>query len=231
MRRKEKVVHSSLVVFLLTCLLGSSAFASIGIKEMQFSFRNLNYYSSQALGFSQGTSLSADVAIPTGPGTVDYAYAISNAVVTLSTMPLTNGVGTNTGTFSSPATLTVTGNLIKKSTSADLTGNVTLFVATMDSSSMVMTEALSKFATGSALFTPTGGALFTGVADGSITLVLPEFTMGLWGRGVTVLFGAANSMTPTTASVQITTNAVPEPLTISLLAAGMLALSRKRKTN
>jgi hypothetical protein len=37
-------------------------------------------------------------------------------------------------------------------------------------------------------------------------------------------------MTPTTASVQITTDAVPEPLTVSLLAAGMLVVSRKRKS-
>jgi hypothetical protein len=228
MRRDR--LHSGLALVVFTCLFCSSSFASIGIKEMQFSFRNLPYYSNQTLGFSQGTSLSADVGIPTGPSTVDYAYAISNGVVTLSNMSLTSGVGTKTGTFSGPATLTVTGNLIKKATSADLTGNVTLFVAQMDSSSMVMTEVLSKFASGSALFTPVSGALFTGVTDGSQTIVLPDFTMGLWGKGVTVLFGAANSMTPTTASVQITTDAVPEPLTISLLAAGMLVLSRKQKT-
>lgn len=227
-KRKEKVVHLSLVVFLLTCLSFSSAFASLGIKEMQFSFENLPYYSNGTLGFSQGTSLSADVAIPTGPSTVDYAYSIRNAVMTLSNMPLTAGYGSESGTFSGPATLTVTGRLIKNATLADLTGNVTLFVAQMDSASIVMSEIFDTYAEGAALFTPTSGALVSGVADGSITLVLPEFAMGLWGMGADVWF-ADNSMTPADAGVLITTDAVPEPMTLTLLSAGILMLSRKRK--
>jgi hypothetical protein len=228
MRRKEKVVHSGLAVFLLTCLLFSSAFASLGIKEMQFSFENLPYYSNQMLGFSQGTSLSADVAIPTGPSTVEYAYSIRNAVVTLSNMPLTLGYGTNSGTFSGPATLTVTGRLIKNATLTDLTGNVTLFVAQMDSASLVLSQIFANYADGAALFTPTSGALVSGVADGSVTLVLPEFAMGLWGWGANVSF-ANNSMSPPNAGVQITTDAVPEPMTLSLLSAGIFMLSRKWK--
>jgi hypothetical protein len=225
MRRDR--LHSSLAVFVYTCLLFSTAFASIGIKEMQFSFENLTYYSNQVLGFSQGTSLAGDVGILTG-STVNYDYRIGNAVVNLSNMPLTAGYSTSSGTFPGPATLTVTGNLIKKATSTDLTGNVTLLVAQMDSPSLVMSEVFIDYAEGAALFTPTSGALFDGVADGADMIVLPEFAMGLWGWGVNVMF-ADNSMRPTDAGIQITTN-VPEPVTLSLLSAGILVLSRKRRS-
>lgn len=214
----------SLVFFVLTCLVVSPVFAAIQVQEMQFSFEDLPYYSGQTLGFSQATTLNADVAIYT---TGDYAYTISNPVVTLSDMSLTGGFGTSTGTFGGPATLTVTGNLIKNSTAVDLTGNVTLLVASMDTGSFVMSELFSEYAAGSALFTPTGGALFGGVTDGSDLVKLSNFAMGLWGYGTDVLFGN-NSMTPPDASVQISAQ-IPEPLTLSLLSAGLLILSRRRK--
>ena len=224
----EKGKLARLVVLITVCLFVSTSFAgTVEIKEMQFSFIGLPYYSNQTLGFSKGTSFVVDIAIPTGPSTVDYAYTIQNAIVTLSDMSLTGGLGTSTGTFDAPATLTVTGNLLNDA-STDLTGNVTLLVATMDSASLVMAEVFSRFASGAALFTTTGGALFGGVADGGDTLVLEDFGMGLWGSGVNVLFGG-NAMSPYTAGVQITTDAVPEPATMGLLAMGLLILSRKRK--
>jgi hypothetical protein len=194
---------------------------------MQFSFEDLPYYSNQTLGFSQSASLDGSVAIPTGPSTVDWAYTIQNAQVTLSGMSLAGGFGTAAGTFDGPATLTVTGHLIKTDTLADLTGAVTLLVATMDSASLGMSEQFSQFASGSALFTTTGGALFGGIVDGGNTVVLEDFGMSLWGSGVDVLFGD-NAMTPPNASVQITTDAIPEPATMGLLAMGLLILSRKR---
>jgi hypothetical protein len=224
--RKENVVHSIAAVVLLTCLLFSSAFASIQVKEMAFSFENLKYYSNQALSFSQGTFIVADVGIAAGSG-VSYDYTITNAVVTLGTMPLTGGYGTNSGTFSSPATLTVTGNLIKNATSTDLTGNVTLLTAQMDSATMVISQVFSKYASGDAMFSPIGGALFAGVDDGAEKIVLQPFSMGFWAWGTTVLF-ADNTMTAPEAGIQIS---VPEPLSITLLAVGMLAVSRKRKIN
>ena len=223
MRSKGKVFHSSAAFMLLTCLLVSSAFATIQVKEMAFSFENLKYYSNKTLGFSQSAFVNADVAVASG----SYDYTITNAVVTLSNMPLTAGYGTNSGTFSSPATLTVTGNLIKNATSADLTGNVTLFTAQMDSATMVISQIVSKYASGDAMFSPVSGALFTGVTDGADVIVLQPFSMGMSVLGTTVLF-ADNTMTALEAVMQIS---VPEPLTITLLAAGMLAVSRKRKSN
>jgi len=229
MKKQGISKHTAVALLVLVGLLISPTFgAMIEIKEMQFSFIGLPYYSNQTLGFSAGTSLAGDVAIPTGPSTVDYAYTIQNAVVTLSNMSLTSGAGTSTGTFDGPATLTVTGNLIKKATAANLTGNVTLFEAQMDSSDLVMQQVYSQFAAGSALFTTTSGALFDGVADGDDTVYLEDFGMGLWGSGVTVLFGD-NSMTPYNAGIQITTDAIPEPATIGLLSMGMLSLLRKRR--
>ncbi len=222
--KRGRMAFSGLVVLIVVCVCISSSYAgTVEIKEMQFSFIGLSYYSNQTLGFSQGTSLVADIAIPTGPDTVDYAYTIQDAVMTLSNMSLTDGFDTAAGTFDGPATLTVTGNLIN-STSTNLTGNVTLLVASMDSSNLVMSEVFSQFAAGSALFTTYGGALFDGVADGGDTLVLRDFGMGLWGSGVDVLFGN-NSMSPPTAGVQIT---IPEPATMGLLSMGMLILLRKR---
>lgn len=227
--KKQGIFKHTAVALLIVGLLISPTFGSmIEVKEMQFSFIGLPYYSSQTLGFSASTSLAGDVAIPTGPSTAVYAYTIQNAVVTLSNMSLSSGFGTSAGTFDGPATLTVTGNLVKKSTSTNLTGNVTLFEAQMDSSSLAMQQIYNQFAAGSALFTATSGALFDGVADGDDTIYLEDFGMGLWGSGVNVLFGD-NSMSPYTAGVQITTDAVPEPATIGLLAMGILSLLRKRR--
>ena len=230
--KKGKMLVSSLMVLVTACLCVSTSFAGmVEIKEMVFSYNaGLPYYSNETLGFSQSTSIVGDVAIPTGPGTVEWAYSIQNAVVTLSDMSLVSGFNTTTGTFDgSAAMVTVTGNLIKNSNSADLTGNVTLLEASMDSSTFEMSEIFSQFASGSTTFTTDGGALLAGVLDGDDTVVLEEFGMGLWGTGVNVLFGA-NSMSPYTAGVQITTDAlVPEPATMGLLSLGMLILSRRRK--
>jgi len=215
----------SFVFFVLTCLVVSPAVMAIQVQQMQFSFEDLPYYSNQTLGFDQATTLNADVAIYT---TGVYAYTITDAVVSLSDMALTSGGGT-TGTFAGPATLTVTGNLIKNSTAASLTsGSVTLLVATMDADSFVMSQVFDYYAAGSALFTPTGGALLGGVADGSDLVKISNFGMGLWGYGTNVLFGTNNSMTPDEAGVQINAQ-IPEPLTISLLSMGLLILSRRRK--
>lgn len=212
---------------LIVAVVASSFAGTIEIKEMQFSFVDLPYYSSQTLGFSQGTALAGDVAIPTGPGTVDWAYTIQDAVVTLSNMPLIAGLNTSSGTFSGPATLTVTGSLI--SSSGALTANTTLLIAQMDSATFLMQQAFPGFASGLGFFTTTGGALFGGVSDGSNQVVLKGFEMGLWGSGTSVLFGASNSMTPDTAGIQITTDAIPEPATLGLLSLGMLLISRKRR--
>ena len=226
-REKRRRGRSILVVLIIALLCVSASFADmVEIKEVQFSFIGLPYYSSQTLGFSQAPSLVGDAAIATGPGTVDYAYSIKDAVVTLSDMALVSGYGTSAGSFGGPATLTVTGKLIKNATSADLTGNVTLLVATMSSPSLDVCEVFSQFASGAALFSTTGGELFGGVADGANTLFVGDFGMGLWGSGVDVLF-ADNSMAPYNAGVQITT---PEPATIGLFSMGMLILLRKRKS-
>jgi len=229
---KGKIGFATLMVLITACLFASASFAgTVEIKEMQFSFTSLPYYSNQTLGFSnQATSLVADVAIPTGPSTVDWAYSIQNAVVSLSGMPLVSGVNTSSGTFGGPATLTVTGSLI--SSSGALTANTTLLIAQMDSATFMMQQAFPGFASGLGMFTTTGGALFGGVDDGSNKVVLKGFEMGLWGSGTSVLFGASNSMTPDTAGIQITTDAIPEPATLGLMVGvggGMLFLRRRRQ--
>ena len=228
---KGKMSFSNLVIVIIAGMVVSTSFAGLlEIKEMQFSFQDLPYYSNQTLGFNQASTIAGDVAIPTGPGTVDYAYTIQGAVVALSGMDLVGGLGTNTGTFGGPAILTVTGDLVKTSTETSLTGGaVVLFEAEMIQDTLTMTEVLTDFAAGGAFFNTIGGALLTGVADGAMTLVLEDFEMGLWGKQTQVLFGAENAMTPPLAQLQITTDAVPEPATLALLSVGLLAVVRKRK--
>jgi len=229
---KEKKV-TYLFVLLAACLLVVPSVAgTVEIKEIQFSFIGLPYYSQQTLGFSQAAEFDGSVAIPTGSDTVDYgAYTISGAVVTLSSTALSDGYDTSTGTFDGPITLTITGTLYDVQTLTAITGNVVLLEASMDSDSLVMEEVFTNFASGSALFTTTGGALYLGnggVVNGDEVLYLDDFGMGLWGSGVTVLFGD-DSMTPYNASLQITTNAIPEPATLGLLSIGTIFLARKRK--
>ena len=229
--KRGKIIVSSLImlVIVLSCMSVSDA-GMVEIKEISFSFDILPYYSNPTLGFSQGTSLVADVAIPTGPATVDWAYTIRNAVVTLSDMDKEPGSTATTGIFGGPATLTVEGNLVSNATSTDLTGNVILFEAVMDSSELIMSEIFSEYCSGGAVFTTSGGLLKTGVADPDAgnTVFLEEFGMGLWGYGGVVNFDAS-SMTPDEAGVLITTDAVPEPATLGLLSMGLVILSRKRK--
>ena len=225
--KRGKRVSSSLVVLIIafSCVSGSYA-GMVEIKEMSFTFSPLPYYSSQTLGFSSGTAgnSDADVAIPTAS---EYTYRVRDAVVTLSNMALTSGINTTEGTFSGPGTLTVTGRLLNDS-DVDLTGDTTLLVAQMDSP-LILGEIFSQYTSSVTPFTTTSGALFDGVEDGGDTLFLEDFAMGLWGHGADVLFGESNSMSPTTAGVQITTDAVPEPATMGLLSMGMLILSRRRK--
>lgn len=117
MKKQGILKHSSLALLVIVAMLISPVIGSlVEVKEMQFSFLGLPYYSSQTLGFSASSSIVGDVAIPTGPSTSVYAYTIQNAVVTLSNMTLASGIGTNTATFSGPATLTVTGmmSLLRK---------------------------------------------------------------------------------------------------------------------
>ncbi|MHC4951038.1 MAG: PEP-CTERM sorting domain-containing protein [Planctomycetota bacterium] len=225
--KRGKIVFSKLVVLIIAFSCVSASFAGmVEVKEMSFTFSPLPYYSSKTLGFGSGTAgnTDADVAVPTAPG---YTYSVRDAVVTLSNMALTGGVGTPTGTFAGPGTLTVTGRLLND-VGTDLTGDTILLVAQMDSP-LVLGEIFSQYTSSVTPFTTTSGALFDGVVDGADTLFLEDFAMGLWGHGVDVLFGETNSMSPTTAGVQITTDAIPEPATMGLLSMGMLILSRRRK--
>jgi len=168
-------------------------------------------------------------------GDESYNYSISNANIILSSTLVqdTSSSGYASGLFQGGQTLTITGTIKNISTGATVyTG--TILAATMDIDSTetwTLTESPSLAINGNVDFNPnTATGLGSGITLGSDILKIGSFRSDFAFKGLMTnpaKFATAQTLMGISSTVQIT--AIPEPASIFLFAATLLAFRVKRK--
>jgi hypothetical protein len=227
MMKTGKMCFAGVFVLLAACSMHA---AVVSVSNMSVGgYSTMPYFAGGVFSISK-TGGYVDVKMY-GATTTDYKITTSSLTFSpCSLLSDTSSGGVASGTFDgSSAVLTVVGSIRNKVTNTVLTSG-TLLTAAMVPTTWSLNETLTdNVASGSIAFTPTGGLLVTGIAEGSNTIEIGNFNLSFLLKTVNISDFQGASYTAAPPNIQIVAAEVPEPATLAILGLGSLLLARRKK--